>query len=56
MKKIVLLLATLSICLWAGAQEHLKFKNVSIDGPKKAFLAELRCGADSPERPPTPLS
>ena len=42
MKKIVLLLATLSVCLWAGAQEHLKFKNVSIDGPKKAFLAELQ--------------
>ena len=42
MKRIVLLLATLSICLVTGAQEHLKFKNVPIDGPKKAFLAELQ--------------
>ena len=42
MKKIVLLLATLSVCLWAGAQEHLKFKNVPIDGPKKTFLTELQ--------------
>ena len=42
MKKIVLLLVTLSICLLAGAQEHLKFKNVAIDGPKKAFLSELQ--------------
>lgn len=42
MRKIFILLATLSICLWAGAQEHLKFKNVPIDGPKKAFLSELQ--------------
>ena len=42
MKKIVLLLATLSICCWAGAQEHLKFKNVPIDGTKKAFVTELQ--------------
>ena len=42
MKKIILLLATMGICLLAGAQEHLKFKNVPIDGPKKTFLAELQ--------------
>ena len=42
MKKMILLLATLSICLVAGAQEHLKFKNVPIDGPKKTFLTELQ--------------
>ena len=42
MKKIVLLLATLSICCWAGAQEHLKFKNVPIDGAKKTFVSELQ--------------
>ena len=42
MKKIVLILATLGICCWAGAQEHLKFKNVPIDGAKKAFVAELQ--------------
>ena len=42
MKKIILLLATLSICCWTGAQEHLKFKNVPIDGTKKAFVAELQ--------------
>ena len=42
MKKTVLLLATLGICLWAGAQEHLKFKNVPLDGPKKAFITEIQ--------------
>ena len=42
MKKIVLLLATLSICLAAGAQEHLKFKNVPLDGPKKTFIKEIQ--------------
>ena len=42
MKKIVLLLATLVICTWAGAQEHLKFKNIPIDGTKKAFVSELQ--------------
>ena len=42
MRKFFILLAALGICLWAGAQEHLKFKNVPIDGPKKAFLAELQ--------------
>ena len=42
MKKIVLLLATLSICLAAGAQEHLKFKNIPLDGPKKAFIQEIQ--------------
>ena len=41
MKKIVLLLATLSICLVAGAQEHLKFKNVPLDGPRKTFIKEI---------------
>lgn len=41
MKKIVLLLATLGICCWAGAQEHLKFKNIPIDGPEKAFVDAL---------------
>ena len=30
MKRIVLLLVTLGICSWAGAQEHLKFKNITI--------------------------
>ena len=42
MKKIVLLLATLSICLAAGAQEHLKFKNLPLDGPTKAFIQEIQ--------------
>ena len=42
MKRIVLLLVTLSICCWAGAQEHLKFKNIPIDGAKKAFVSELQ--------------
>lgn len=42
MKKIILLLATLSICLVAGAQEHLKFKNVPLDGPKKAFITQIQ--------------
>ena len=42
MRKVFILLATLSLCFWAGAQEHLKFKNVPIDGPKKAFVAELQ--------------
>ena len=42
MKKIVLLLATLSLCFVAGAQEHLKFKNVPMDGPKKDFVAQLQ--------------
>jgi len=41
MKKIVLLLAALSLFLMAGAQEHLKFKNIPIDGPKKVFLENL---------------
>ena len=41
MKRIVLLLATLGICCWAGAQEHLKFKNIPIDGSKKAFVEAL---------------
>ena len=41
MKKIVLLLAALGICLQAGAQEHLKFKNIPIDGPEKAFVEAL---------------
>lgn len=42
MKKILLLVSVLSLCLAAGAQEHLKFKNVPIDGPKKAFVDELQ--------------
>jgi hypothetical protein len=41
MKKIVILLATLSICLAAGAQEHLKFKNIPLDGPRKDFVSKL---------------
>ena len=41
MKKIVLLLATLSICLVAGAQEHLKFKNIPMDGPRKTFVQAI---------------
>ena len=32
MKRTILLLVTLGICCWAGAQEHLKFKNIPIDG------------------------
>lgn len=42
MKKIVLLLSALVLCLTASAQEHLKFKNVPIDGSKKAFLENLQ--------------
>ena len=42
MKKIFLLLAVLGICLAAEAQEHLKFKNVPIDGTEKAFVSELQ--------------
>ena len=42
MKKMILLLATLSICCWVGAQEHLKFKNISMDGAKKTFVSELQ--------------
>ena len=42
MKKIVLLLAALVVFVGAGAQEHLKFKNVPIDGPKKTFVAQLQ--------------
>lgn len=42
MKKIFLLLPILFICLGTAAQEHLKFKNVPIDGPKKAFLEALQ--------------
>ena len=41
MKRIILLLATLCLCCWAGAQEHLKFKNIPIDGPEKAFVDAL---------------
>ena len=41
MKRIVLFLMTLGICCWAGAQEHLKFKNIPIDGPEKAFVEAL---------------
>ena len=41
MKKIVLLLATLSVCLLSGAQEHLKFKNIPLDGPRKDFVDKL---------------
>ena len=41
MKRIVLFLVTLGICCWAGAQEHLKFKNIPIDGPEKAFVEAL---------------
>ena len=41
MKRIVLFLMTLGICCWAGAQEHLKFKNIPIDGPAKAFVEAL---------------
>ena len=42
MKKVFLLLATLGICFVASAQEHLKFKNVPIDGTEKAFVSELK--------------
>ena len=42
MKKIVLFLVTLGICSLAGAQEHLKFKNIPMDGSEKAF-AEALC-------------
>lgn len=42
MKKIILLLTALSVFLLAGAQEHLRFKNIPIDGPKKAFIEELQ--------------
>ena len=41
MKRIILLLVTLGICSWVGAQEHLKFKNIPIDGPEKAFVEAL---------------
>ena len=41
MKKAILLLLTLCICCWVGAQEHLKFKNIPIDGPEKAFVEAL---------------
>ena len=41
MKRTILLLVTLGICCWAGAQEHLKFKNIPIDGPEKAFVEAL---------------
>ena len=42
MKKIILLLSVLCFCIGAGAQEHLKFKNIPIDGPKQAFIEELQ--------------
>ena len=42
MKKIVLLFATLGVCLLSAAQEHLKFKNIPIDGPKKSFITSLQ--------------
>lgn len=42
MKKIILLISVLCLCLGASAQEHLKFKNIPIDGPKKAFIDELQ--------------
>ena len=41
MKRIVLFLATLGICFGAGAQEHLKFKNIPMDGPEKALVEAL---------------
>ena len=41
MKRIVLFLVTLGVCCWAGAQEHLKFKNIPMDGPEKAFVEAL---------------
>ena len=42
MKKIILLLSVLCFCIGASAQEHLKFKNIPIDGPKQAFIEELQ--------------
>ena len=42
MKKIILLISVLCLCLGASAQGHLKFKNIPIDGPKKAFIDELQ--------------
>ena len=41
MKKIVLFLSVLCLTVMASAQDHLKFKNVPIDGPKKAFIEQL---------------
>lgn len=45
MKRIILLLSVLCLCLGASAQEHLKFKNIPIDGPRKAFVEAL-CNSD----------
>jgi hypothetical protein len=42
MKKIVLFISVLCLTVMAGAQEHLKFKNIPIDGPKQAFIDELQ--------------
>ena len=41
MKKIVLFLSVLCLTVMASAQDHLKFKNIPIDGPKKAFIEQL---------------
>ena len=41
MKKIVLFLSVLCLTVTASAQDHLKFKNIPIDGSKKAFIEQL---------------
>ena len=42
MKKLLLLLACWVICLFANAQEHLKFKNIPIDGSVENFVQKLK--------------
>ena len=42
MKKILLFVIAASICVALNAQEHLKFKNVPIDGPMKEFLQKIQ--------------
>ena len=42
MKKILLTLLATMLCLAMSAQEHLKFKNVPIDGPLSEFLQKIQ--------------
>ena len=42
MKKFLLTVFAATLCLSLSAQEHLKFKNVPIDGPIKAFLQNIQ--------------